>query len=179
MLFFAEAEHHAGLGDEALLLGDLQELQRAVILGLRADLVVEPRDGFDVVVEDFGLLVEDELQGVPVAAEIGDEDFDAGAGGLQADLADRLGPDRRAAVGQLVAVDAGDDDVLEVHRARRLRRRGGVRPDRASAAGRWRCGRSRSERVQTSPRIISVAVPAAQHSPMFGHLADWQTVCSF
>src|SRR5215210_4836584 len=35
------------------------------------------------------------------------------------------------------------------------------------------------ERVQTSPRIISVAVPAAQHSPMFGHLADWQTVCNF
>ena len=32
-------------------------------------------------------------------------------------------------------------------------------------------------RVQTSPRIISVAVPAAQHSPMFGHLALWQTVC--
>jgi hypothetical protein len=27
-------------------------------------------------------------------------------------------------------------------------------------------------RVQTSPRIISVAVPADQHSPMFGHLAD-------
>src|SRR5258706_6164543 len=34
------------------------------------------------------------------------------------------------------------------------------------------------ERVQTSPRIISVAVPAAQHSPMFGHLALWQTVCN-
>ena len=34
-------------------------------------------------------------------------------------------------------------------------------------------------RVHTSPRIISVAVPAAQHSPMLGHLADWQTVWSF
>src|SRR5450432_1612298 len=32
-------------------------------------------------------------------------------------------------------------------------------------------------RVQTSPRIINVAVPAAQHSPMLGHLALWQTVC--
>src|SRR3954454_6169283 len=35
------------------------------------------------------------------------------------------------------------------------------------------------DRVQTSPRIINVAVPAAQHSPMFGHLALWQTVCNF
>src|SRR5688500_10033368 len=34
------------------------------------------------------------------------------------------------------------------------------------------------ERVHTSPRIISVAVPAFQHSPMFGHLALSQTVCS-
>src|ERR1700722_1574890 len=35
------------------------------------------------------------------------------------------------------------------------------------------------ERVQTSPRIMSVAVPADQHSPMLGHLADWQTVWRF
>ena len=32
------------------------------------------------------------------------------------------------------------------------------------------------ERVQTSPRIMIVAVPRDQHSPMLGHLADSQTV---
>ena len=33
-------------------------------------------------------------------------------------------------------------------------------------------------RVQTSPRIMKVAVPASQHSPMFGQPASSQTVCS-
>src|SRR5690625_2822727 len=32
------------------------------------------------------------------------------------------------------------------------------------------------ERVQTSPRIIKVAVPARQHSPILGNLASEQTV---
>ncbi len=32
-------------------------------------------------------------------------------------------------------------------------------------------------RVQTSPIIRKVAVPAPQHSPMFGHMASSQTVC--
>jgi hypothetical protein len=34
------------------------------------------------------------------------------------------------------------------------------------------------ERVQMLPRIITVAVPRDQHSPMLGHWALWQTVCS-
>src|SRR5690606_39229744 len=47
--------------------------------------------------------------------EVRNEDLDAHvrAGLLGAD--DRLGPDARAAVGELVAVDARDDDVLEAH----------------------------------------------------------------
>src|SRR5690606_26428854 len=32
-------------------------------------------------------------------------------------------------------------------------------------------------RVQVSPKIINVAVPLPQHSPIFGHLASSQTVC--
>src|SRR3954454_1180253 len=31
-------------------------------------------------------------------------------------------------------------------------------------------------RVQVSPRIMNVAVPRSQHSPMFGQAASWQTV---
>jgi hypothetical protein len=34
------------------------------------------------------------------------------------------------------------------------------------------------ERVHTSPRIMNVAVPAFQHSPMFGHFASSQIVCN-
>ena len=33
-------------------------------------------------------------------------------------------------------------------------------------------------RVQVSPRIMNVAVPRCQQSPMFGQAASWQTVCS-
>ena len=33
-------------------------------------------------------------------------------------------------------------------------------------------------RVQVSPRIMNVAVPRSQQSPMFGHAASLQTVCS-
>jgi hypothetical protein len=31
-------------------------------------------------------------------------------------------------------------------------------------------------RVHVSPRIMNVAVPRSQQSPMFGHAASWQTV---
>jgi len=33
--------------------------------------------------------------------------------------------------------------------------------------------------VQTSPNIIKVAVLFLKHSPIFGHLAVWHTVCKF
>jgi hypothetical protein len=33
-------------------------------------------------------------------------------------------------------------------------------------------------RVQVSPRIMKVAVPRSQHSPMLGQAASWQTVWS-
>ena len=78
--------------------------------------LIEARDRLDVVIQDVGLLVQHFLQCIPVAAEVGDKDFDTGAGGLQANLTDRLGPDSRAAVGKLVAIDAGDDRVLQPHR---------------------------------------------------------------
>jgi len=34
----------------------------------------------------------------------------------------------------------------------------------------------RQARVQTAPRIMKVAVPRSQHSPMFGQFASSQTV---
>src|SRR5688500_4753397 len=58
----AEAEHDAGLGDEPLLFGGLEELERAVVLRLRADALVEARDRFHVVVQDLRTLVEHELE---------------------------------------------------------------------------------------------------------------------
>ena len=43
----------------------------------------------------------------------------------------------------------------------------------------WATAQYEHARVQTSPRIMNVAVPWCQHSPMFGHRASSQTVFSF
>ena len=56
---------------------------------------------------------------------------------------------------------------------------------RSGSAGSTVCGRPcataqyEQARVQTSPRIMNVAVPWFQHSPMFGQRASSHTVCRF
>ena len=59
------------------------------------------------------------------------------------------------------------------------------RATRAGSSGSFHVGlpvltlQKPQRRVQVSPRIMNVAVPRSQHSPMFGHAASWQTVCRF
>ena len=55
---------------------------------------------------------------------------------------------------------------------------------RSGSSGSWWVGfpvltlQKPQRRVQVSPRIMNVAVPRSQHSPMFGQAASWQTVWS-
>ena len=174
---FAQTEHDAGLGDEVLLFGDLQEIERAGILGLRADGAIEAGHSFQVVVEDFRAFIENQLQGFPLAAEVGDEDLDGGAGG------DCLRTWRMVSA-QTAAPPSGSSSRLTLVRTTwcsfMIRTASPTRwgSSRSSVSGRpVAILQNPHERVQTLPRIINVAVPWAQHSPMFGHLADWQTVC--
>ena len=57
------------------------------------------------------------------------------------------------------------------------------RATRAGSSGSFHVGlpvltlQKPQRRVHVSPRIMNVAVPRSQHSPMFGHAASWQTVC--
>ena len=97
--------------------------------------------------------------------------------GRRARLADGLGKDRRATVWQIVAVDRSNHHVVEVERANRV---GDARRFAASTAPGRPCDTVQYEhaRVQTSPRIMKVAVPWFQHSPMFGHCASSHTVWS-
>ena len=59
-----------------------------------------------------------------------------------------------------------------------------LRATRAGSSGSFQVGlpvltlQNPQRRVQVSPRIMNVAVPRCQHSPMFGQAASWQTVCS-
>ena len=99
----------------------------------------------------------------------------AGRGG--ADGADRAGEMLGAAVGEIVAVDRGDDDMGEaelgdgVGDARGL---AGVERVRQAGATLQKA----QARVQISPMIMKVACFLSQHSPMLGQRASSQTVAS-
>ena len=60
-----------------------------------------------------------------------------------------------------------------------------LRATRAGSSGSFHVGlpvltlQNPQRRVHVSPRIMKVAVPRCQHSPMFGHAASRQTVCRF
>jgi hypothetical protein len=74
---------------------------------------------------------------VHAAAEVGHEDLDARRRRQFARAPDALDEVRRAAVAQVVAVDAGDDDVRELERgdrARQVQRLVGIQRVRAAVA---------------------------------------------
>ena len=81
-----------------------------------------------------------------------------------------------AAVGEIVAIDRGDDDMGEAELRDRLADvRRLVRIERARQAGRTL--QKAQARVQVSPMIMKVACFFSQHSPMLGQPASSHTVC--
>ncbi len=82
------------------------------VAGLGADLAVQPRHGLNVVVEDVRLRVYDDLNVGFVPQEVRRQHFDNRVREQLPQPVDRLREVVRAAVGKLVAVDAGDDGVL-------------------------------------------------------------------
>ena len=97
-----------------------QELQRLRVARVGPDAPVEAGDGFGVVIQNLRRLVQDGVEGIPVAAEVRDQHLDGAARVALADRADRGGELRGAAVGQVVAVDRGDDGVRETQLPRGL-----------------------------------------------------------
>src|SRR5580704_2170780 len=97
------------------LLGAAQELERSFVDGTFARLAVEARDGFGVVIEDIGLGGQDYTERIPVAAKIGDQDFDFAARDPAADLFDGSREDVGAAIFLVVAVDRGHYRVSQAH----------------------------------------------------------------
>ncbi len=63
--------------------------------------------------DDFWFGVDDHLEGGLVTFEVADEDFDGQIGAGFSGSQDCFCPDAGSAVGEVVAVDRGDDDVLE------------------------------------------------------------------
>ena len=66
-------------------------------------------------IQDLRALREHRVERLRIAGEIRDQHLDGRARRLPADLTDRRGEQRRASVGQFVAVDARDDRMTECH----------------------------------------------------------------
>ena len=93
------------VGAGLILRAPVEEFQRAAVLGLRAHGGVEARRSLNVVVEDVRAGCEDGRQGLPIALEVRDQDFDARLGAKAMYCRDRPGEDARPAVWQFVAID--------------------------------------------------------------------------
>ena len=133
-------------------------------------------DGLDVVVEVIRTRFHDSAHRVEVAAEVGGEHLHRRLRQGDAQRVDGLGELLRAAVLEVVASHTRHDDMLEA------RRRAAPPPPVALGEG-GVYGRpvvtlqKPQERVQTSPRIMNVAVPREKHSVRWGS-QRLQTECS-
>src|SRR5256885_12716086 len=95
--------------------GAAQKLERTFVPRAFADLAIETRHRFGIVIENVGPDGEDGVQGLPVAAEIGDQHFHFAARNAAPDLFDGARKDVRAAVGLIVAVDRSNYGITQTH----------------------------------------------------------------
>ena len=130
---FAEAEHEARLRDGAARLRVAQDGVRARVAGLHAHLARQARHRLEVVREDVGAGGEHGVDRARVALEVAHEHLEHHLGRAPLARADRLGPVRGAAVGEVVAVDARDDGVAQAELGQHRRDVLGLAPDRAAA----------------------------------------------
>ena len=173
----AEADHQAGLRRHlvaAHLLGVAQHAAGALEARAAAGHRVQPRHDLDVVVEDVGPLGDDLRQRHLLAAEVGRQHLDLAARRLAADLADDADERTRAVVGQVVAVDGGDDRVTQAHlrdRARDAGRLERVVPRRLAGAHVAEAAAPRA-RVAEDHERRGAALPALADVRARGLLAD-------
>jgi len=111
--FFAEADHDARLGDAGGIqfFGVEEKLESPLVTRAGADNAIKARHGFGVVIQDFRARIDDGADGLAIALEVGDEDFDAAARGLAADFLNNECKGPGAAEVVVVAIDAGDHCV--------------------------------------------------------------------
>src|SRR5205814_1427204 len=92
-----------------------ENVEHASVPTSRATPLVEPRHGLRVVVVDVRLRVQHRVDRVLAALEVGNEYFDRAIRKPGFDLPNGFREDVGAEVGQVIAVDGGDDRVLQVH----------------------------------------------------------------
>src|ERR1700733_3380366 len=107
-------------------MSEAQHAAGARELGAAAGDGVEAGYDLDVVVEHVGALGDDLGERHLLALEVGGGHLDLAAGCLAADLADDADEGGGALVGEVVAVDRGDDGVAQSHARDRARDAGGL-----------------------------------------------------
>ena len=121
VLRLAKAKHDTALGHHLLaarlreVTGTPEEIERETVLRTGADHRGEALHGLKVVVEDMGGRIDDNAEGIILAVEIRGQDLDDDRGIHVADRLDGAGEMLRPAVGNVVAGDGGDHDMLELH----------------------------------------------------------------
>src|ERR1700752_3193740 len=95
------------------LLGPVEKPEGTLVESTLAHLAIEARNRLGVVVENVRLDREDGIEGIPIAAEIGNEHFDFAVRDAPANFLDGTGKDAGAAVGLVVAIAAGDDGIAQ------------------------------------------------------------------
>ena len=159
------------------LLDPLQQPDRGEVARARPHREIFRRHGFEIVVEHVGPRRDHGLDRAVLAQEIGRQHLDRGLRAARADGADDCGEMRRAAVGEIVAVDRGDDHMGKPELCRRLGDVLGLVAHRAAPGRPVLTLQKAQARVQVSPMIMKVACFFSQHSPILGQPASSQTVC--
>jgi hypothetical protein len=95
-----------------------KHVERLPVTCLRANTAVEPRHSFHIVIEYVRRGVQHARDRIQIAAEIGRQYLKASCRQRLLHLPDSFGEMRRAAVPQIVAIHARDDDVSQLHPGR-------------------------------------------------------------
>jgi hypothetical protein len=90
-----------------------QQLQRLFVLRVGTNPLVEPRNCFGVVIQHIGPRREDHVKRLFIPAEVRYQNLNTSAWIELTDPIDRLREMKRAAIGQLVSIDASDDCVFD------------------------------------------------------------------
>jgi hypothetical protein len=93
----------------------MQYLQGPLIAGLNPQCFLQPFNRFQIVVQNFGLRLQDDIQIFPITFQVRDQGLDGAAGYYNLDLLNTFGHNFRATVWQIVTGNHGQNGMTEIH----------------------------------------------------------------
>jgi hypothetical protein len=114
VFLLTDPHHDPGLGDQAVGLELLEDLEGSLVLGLRSDGRMHPDDRLHVVGDDLRTCITDQLDILLDALEVPDQDLDTRVRAEFMNRLDGFGPDTSATIGEIIPIDAGDHNMPEV-----------------------------------------------------------------